>query len=271
MRKTPSKPAILTNCSKDFDEFDLDKVGEEAEKRYDFLWLRNLFTSDGENSESLKSLRSTFADSALVYVPKENAWYPPSQCVWVESSVTISSKASIADAYPLKKTFFKNVLKISEPTVQMYVDSLIAGAGGKASVAQIKETMVLICGLGVGEGETNLLSLVEAKFLPVKLRFGLSGFASASSKNEALEFAIVDNVTHWSAFEGKIAVLDFTLEEIRDTKPLLLAMGLETRFSSKLVKEVTDVSGGSQDREMTEKIRIKSQAIVRYVSRHLRL
>ena len=252
--------------SKAFAGLETDKIIEEAEKRYDYLWQKRSFPMNGENPESRKALRSTFEDSALVYIPKENAWCPPSQCVWVESSVKIPGKVSIADAYPLKKTFFTTVLKISEPTVEMYVDSLKAGAEGKASAAQIKETMALICRLGVGE--TDLSSLVEAKVLPVKLANGVGSFVSASSKDESVDFAVVENTIHWNAFKGKIVVLGFSLEEIRDTRPLLLAMGLEERFSSKLVKEVTDVRGGSQDHEMTRNLRIKSQAIVRYVIRH---
>lgn len=251
--------------SKAFAGLENDKIIEEAEKRYDYLWQKHSFPMNSENSESRKALRSTFEDSALVYIPKENTWCPPSQCVWVESSVKIPGKASIADAYPLK-TFFTTVLKVSEPTVEMYVNSLKAEARGKASAAQIKETMALICGLGVGG--TDLSSLVEVKVLPVKLANGVGSFASASSKDEFVDFAIVENTIHWDAFKGKIVVLDFSLEEIRDTRPLLLAMGLEENFSSKLVKEVTDVSGGSQDHEMSRNLRIKSQAIVRYVIRH---
>ena len=251
--------------SKAFARLEIDKIIEEAEKRYDYLWKHSV-PVNGENPESWKALRSTFEDSALVYIPKENAWRPPSQCVWVESSVKIPRKTSIADAYPLKKTFFTTVLKISEPTVEMYIDSLKAEAKGKVSAGKIKETMALICGLGIGE--SDLSSLVEAKVLPVKLTNGMGSFASASSKDVFIDFAIVDNTIHWDAFEGKIVVLDFSLEEIRDTRPLLLAMGLQERFSSKLVKEVTDVRGGSQDHEMTRNLRIKSQALVRYVIRH---
>ncbi len=252
--------------SKAFAGVEVDMVVVEAEKRYDYLWQKHSSPVNGENPESRKALRSTFEGSALVYIPKENAWRPPSQCVWVESSVKIPWKASVADVYVLKKSFFTTVLEISEPTVEMYIDSLKAEAHGKASAAQINEIMALICGLGVGE--TDLSSLVEAKVLPVKLANGVRSFASASPKDDFDDFAIVDNTIHWDAFKGKIVVLDFSLEEIRDIRPLLLAMGLEERFSSKLVKEVTEVKGGSQDHEMTRNIRIKSQAIVRYVVRH---
>ena len=249
--------------SKAFAGLGIDKIIDEAKKRYDNLWQEQPSRVNGETPESWKALRSTFEDFALVYIPEENVWLPPSQCVWVESNVKIPRKTSIADEYPSKKSFFTKILEVSEPTVEMYIDSLKAEARGKASAAQIKETMTLICGLGVGE--TDLSSLVEAKVLPVKFTNGATRFASASPKDDFVDFAIVENTIHWDTFKGKIVVLDFSLEEIRDTRPLLEAMGLEERFSSNLVKEVTDHSGGSQDHEMTSNLRIKSQAIVRYV------
>ena len=242
-----------------------EEIIGEAEKRYSYLWqMQGSFLM--LESEPLIDLRSTFERCALVYIPKECAWCPPSQCVWVESSVKIPGKYSIADAYTLDKTFFTIDLEISEPTVEMYIDSLKAQAKEKASAAQIKETMALICGLGVGK--SDLSSLIDAKVFPVKLANGVSSFASASFKEEFVDFVIVENNIHRDAFKGKIVVLDFSLEEIRDTRPLLLAIGLAERFSSKLVKEVTDVKGGTQDHEMTRNLRMKSQAIVRYVVRH---
>lgn len=172
---------------------------------------------DDENHESRKALRFIFEDSALGYIPKVNAWFPPSKCIWAESNVKIPGKASIAGAYPFKKTFFTTVLKISDPTVEMFVESLKAEAEGKASAAKIKETMALICGLGFEEA--NLLRLVEIKVLPIKLASGQGRLASASSKDESVDFAIVENAAHRDAFQGKIAALDFSLEEIRTTSP----------------------------------------------------
>ena len=92
---------------------------EEAERRYDYLWQQYSHPINGGNPESPGALRSTFEDSALVYIAKTKAWWPPSQCVWVDSSVRIAEKASIADTYPLRKAFFTTILKISEPTVEM--------------------------------------------------------------------------------------------------------------------------------------------------------
>ena len=251
---------------KAFAGFENDKLVEEAEKRYHYLWQKHPFPGIDENPESRKALQFTFEGSALVYISAENAWYPPSQCVWVKPNVKIPGKASIADAYPRLGTFFTKVLHIPKPTVEMYVESMIAEAKGDVSAARIKQTMRLICTLGLGEND--LSSLVEASVLPIKFANGGGGFASASSKDNCVDFAIVNNTIHWDAFEGKIVILDFSLEEIRDTRPLLVAMGLEERFSSKLVNEVTEVQGGFHNHEMTSNLRIKSQAIVRYAILH---
>ena len=266
MGRYPFSTKTSVRKLKAFAGFENDKLVEEAKKRYHYLWQKHSLAGIDENSESWKALQFTFEGSALVYIPEENAWYPPSQCVWVKPNVKIPAKASIADAYPLLETFFTTVLNIPKPTVEMYVESMVAEAKGKVSTARVKETMRLICTLGVGKNDFS--SLVEAKVLPIKFGNGVGGFTSASSKEKCVDFAIVDNTTHWAAFEGKIVVLDFSLKEIRDTRPLLLAMGLEERFSSKLVNEVTDVRGGSHDHEMTSNLRVKSQAIVRYANRH---
>ena len=177
----------------------------------------------------------------------------------------IPGKFPIAAAYPTKKLFFTEILNVPEPTVQMYIESLKAEADGNARSSYLKEIMALICGLGIERAD--LSSLAEVKFLPVRLMDGKSTLASASTGGGSADFTIMDNTAHRDAFAGKITTLDFSFEEIRDTRPLLSAMGLDGRFSSKLVKEVTDVSGGSPDHQRTKSLRNKSQAIVRCVFR----
>ena len=262
--KTPVKNSAYR--WKPFAGFGADQIFDEAERRYEYLAYHATSPFLGEVESCHKSVQSSFESSALIYIPKESLWRPPSQCVWVESSVKIPGKYSIANLYATKKTFFINVLKVTEPTVDMYIELLKGAAKGKTSATQIKETMILICGLGLGE--CNLTGLADADFLPIKPPRGPNVLTSANLKNlMSLDFTIVENLFHLNAFEGKINVLDFTLEEIRDTRALLLAMGLEKRFSSKLVEEVTEVTGSSVHSQMSRMLRSKTKAIVRYVTR----
>ena len=258
--RTPSSSKIPFSGFNSFAGLGIDHISEEASKRYDYLWQK--CSESEELTECRKVLHFAFENSALVYVPAKCAWVPPSQCVWADSSVKISAKVSVADLYPSKKTFFTEVLQISEPTVDMYVDSLKAEAKGDPSAAQIEATMKLICGLGFEEGVGS--SLTDVRFLPVRVP-DTDHSVTTSFQSTLEDFAVLDNTIHQEAFRGKLATLDFTLEEIRDTRPLLTAMGLANKFSSKLVEEVTDVNESQLDAERTKIFCAKSQAIVRYV------
>ena len=242
----------------------IDQIVVEVRKRYDFLRRNQLPSVESDVEDRQRTLRSTFENSVLVYVPTRSAWFPPSQCVWVDSTAKFPGKASVADAYPSKKAFFTTDLRISEPTVEMYIESLKAGVKEGISPTRIKEIMVSMCSIGLGA--IDFSSLANVEFLPIKSATGTPSLASAAIMGDYHDFVIVDNKAHCDAFKDRLPVLDFVIEEIRDTKPLLLAMGLEQQFSSKLVKEVMDVKGGSQDREMSTRLRIKSEAIVRYVA-----
>ena len=146
----------------------------------------------------------------------------------------------------------------------MHIASLKAQAKIEPKAAKIKETMILISLLGIGA--SDVLELLETKIFPVRLPNGQSCFATASSKSSSLEFAIIDNLVHQNAFQGKLPFLEFSLEDIRDTRPFLFACGLENRLTSSLADEVTDVQGGLPNVEMTRMLRSKAPALVRYVN-----
>ena len=121
--------------------------------------------------------------------------------------------------------------------------------------------MVLISNLGVEA--SDVVSLGGAKVFPSKLANGQTCLLSAHSGSEDSGFVIMDTIAHSEAFLGKIAVLDFSIEDISDTQAFLLANGLEARFSSKLVENITAVEGGVLDHELTQSLRPKAQEIIR--------
>ena len=207
-------------------------------------------------------LRSTFEKSALVYVPHLKAWYRPSDCVWANPHVEIPEKASIAAAYDSKKTFFTKDLMVPEPSAVMYIKSLKSQAKNHPTASKIKETIKLITYLGVTA--TDVSELLEISIFPVTLPNGQSSFSTPSYVSGYPEFAVIDKVDHWNAFRGKVAHLDFSREEIRDTRPFLIACGLQNQFTSQLVEHVTDVECGILDDDMTKILRLKALALVRY-------
>lgn len=265
-RKPSPTTTVSIFQSNAFNGLETHNIAEEAQKRYDYLWQKQSLPTDNRDLKSRTALCFTFEGSNLVYIPRENAWFPPSRCVWAKSHVNIAGKASIADVYPSLKTFFTSVLNVAEPTVSMYREALQSGAQGNASTAEIKEIMTSICSL---DFKGDISGLVYAKILPIKLANGRYSLASASGW-EVTDFAIVETVAHRDAFESKIAALDFSIEDVRDLRPLLLAMGLKPRFSTQVVKEVTVAGESSEDYEMTRNLQDKSHALVRYVMHHPR-
>ena len=242
------------------------KTLEEVEKRYEYLHQSQPARLFGKIAESRQTLRIKFEFSALVYVPKDNAWIPPSNCIWVESRIRFPGKSSIADIYASKERFFTTFLKVPKPTMQMYIDSLKAEAKLLLpSQPRIKETMALIAALGVDH--TDVSDSVEAQILPIRLPNGTSSFISASPKELLAGFCIFDSSIHEEALKDKVTALDFSMKEIRDTKPFLQAINLGGKFSSNLVENRTEVDEGSRDDKMTMQFRSKAQAFVRYVTR----
>ena len=196
-----------------------------------------------------------------MYVPHLDAWFSPSACVWAKPHVEIPAKASIAADFHSQKAFFTEALMVPEPNSEMYIASLISQAENQPTASKMKDTMMLISSLGVTAKDVT--KLLQTKIFPVRLPGNQSCFATAAPSSTSIEFAIIDNVVHRKAFEGRVASLDFSLEEIRDAREFLIACGLNTQFTSMLVEEVTNVQGGSLNKEMTDMLRLKASAIVR--------
>ena len=237
-------------------------IAKEAQKRYNYLYQKQSNPINDRDLKSRRALWFAFENSALVYIPQENAWVPPSRCIWAKSHVNIPGKASIAEVYPLLNTFFTNILKVAEPSIEMYIEALKFEVQGNASVVNIIDIMKSISSSNLEDAD--LSSLRTAKILPVKLADGTHSLVSP--RDGSLDFAVVETDAHWDAFKGKIAALDFSIEEVRDTRPLLLAIGLRPRFSTQLVREVT-IAGDNfqQDHDMTRNLQDKDIALIWYV------
>jgi hypothetical protein len=64
-------------------------------------------------------------------------------------------------------------------------------------------------------------------------------------------------------FDGKIRLLDFSLEEVHSLELFLLAMGLGTRYLSIAVTESTTAQGNELHLGLTSDLRKKAYAIYR--------
>ena len=159
-----------------------------------------------------------------------------------------------------QKDIFTVDLEVAMPSVPLYITALKAEAQKKTQTrtSKLKDIMVLISQLSVKS--ENLKDVLKLAIFSIKKSSGVVHLHTA-----AANFAILNTLAHKSAFEGKVAALDFSLEDVRDTKVFLLASELEKRFSSETVKDITEPKASELDQDLSRNLRLKAKAIVRYV------
>jgi hypothetical protein len=152
-------------------------------------------------------------------------------------------------------------LKVEAPNVGMLVDELVELSRVGASVGRVKDVIWALNSLLLTEECPQLPNaLAEAKIIPVNL-----GNAPSKLQSSKSDFFIRDRQKFADAFEGKALMLDFTLKEAHMLQPFLHWMGLENRYMSRAVKEISTFKGSpkapisSPDRDF----RCKAHALYR--------
>jgi len=201
-----------------------------------------------------------FEEQCLVYVPQQQAWYPPSSCLWAEQT-RITSKVAIAGQYPDLENFFLHGLKVDEPDVDMLVDELkrLATIDGDPSIDKVRALIRDIDDMG--PNHKDLEHLRAYNILPVQ---GTDGQISLKSTNDV--FAIADRVEYEKLFRGRVAILAYTIEEAYTLKRFLSALGLMVRCMSRLVGETSTANFSFKEPRLTRKVRNQAYALFRSVS-----
>jgi hypothetical protein len=138
----------------------------------------------------------------------------------------------------------------------MHIVSLKQKAEDEPNKATIFQEMLNICALN--PTSEVLRTLEGCKCLPVKTQSGATVWYACST-----DFAIVDRREYGAMFDGKIRILDFSLEEVHSLRPFLLALGLEERHLSIAVKENTTAQDNDLHARLTRDLRKKAYAIYR--------
>ncbi|KAK2755514.1 hypothetical protein FQN54_006454 [Arachnomyces sp. PD_36] len=216
--------------------------------------LDNLTTAN-----ELESLQDAFEQYRLVYVPSQSRWYAPSSCLWTRAH-KVGNQFGIANDYANLEDFFVQKLDIQEPTIATYVEQLKQlSTSSSPDAAQVKSAIRSLNQLGPNSDDVRDLEDVE--FLPLRLgNNSLIEFDSPSSS-----FWIVDRDEYGAAFNGKVHVLGFSLEETREFRQFLLALGLEDRHMSMAVRQNTNVidPDHTPSRRLTSQFREKARILLR--------
>ncbi len=214
----------------------------------------------------LISSRYSFERLGLVYVrqsPTSVAWLSPSACLW-SSSTSIAGKATISGLYPELKPLFTQVLGVSHITLDLVYEELLKAESVNASASQVKRLLrTLNSLLPTASKPPRPGRLLQSRCFPVRAP-GESGAILISCE---AEFFIVDRDDMFASFGDRVRCLDFSLNEVCDMKPFFEWAGLESKFLSRSIEEVSRVHGGIQwpIRDRKRDIRRKAYGLLRCV------
>lgn len=202
-----------------------------------------------------------FNSTALIMVHNQGQrhWYTPVNTLW-SSSTPIRGKATLDVQYEELKRFFVTKLGVKSLTLEMVYDELLQ----KPQTNTQEDIRVAMLALSNFLREERTLldpkRLRDAQIFPVKYAMNEPVLRSTES-----DFAIADRGHLQERFRGKVALLDFDMEDVSKMRSFFSWLGLEDRFLSNSVKEITSVqpNAGRPIRTPGRDLRRKAYYILR--------
>lgn len=198
---------------------------------------------------------STFEKDRLIYNPAEATWHRPSECLWTDTT-HIDEKIAIASHYPDLRDLFVDFLSVQEPDLAMYVRQLLLLVSNKSpDMPKIKS---LIFVLNTFARNADLGKLASEAIIPVMNADGTVSLAKSTSI-----FALPDRAEYSRMFEGKVATIDFGIEELHTLSPFVSAMGMGSKLMSSAVRETNSNEEATLDEKLTTDFRQRAFALFR--------
>ncbi|KAJ4011027.1 hypothetical protein NW766_007659 [Fusarium irregulare] len=199
--------------------------------------------------------QQTFEETPLIFVRQQGVpgWYRTSECLW-SSETSIRGKVTLDDTYEELKDFFVHDLGVKSLTLQMVYDELKQSRDNspeyeKVLIRSLNEFLQL---------ESRYIDpdpIRKAKVFPIRHSNGTVSLGSID-----VAFAIGDRAKLKTAFEDKVSLLDFDLEDVRRLKPLFEWLRLQGRYLSNCVQEETSISTDSGRLILSGKRFLKAKA-----------
>ncbi|KAI0112046.1 hypothetical protein GGR51DRAFT_53809 [Nemania sp. FL0031] len=221
----------------------------------DFDWINDIYHFIDEARErmlesGLDDLKGAFVSEPLIYADTNGSsrWHTISQCIW-SSALQIRGLVSLNEVYSDLEEFFVDFLGVATLTLDMTYDELILkGKSDPAPPIQdVKATIFEFNSLlqTCLDSETpDPERLFGSKILPIRYPKA-DGQHNVKLVDGSTEFAIVDRELFHRAFASQVKLLDFTLEETRVLGPFINWLGLNGRYLSVVVKEISTVEYNS--------------------------
>jgi hypothetical protein len=191
----------------------------------------------------------------MIYVNTNgrHRWFKVSECLWA-SATSIRDRIALNDHYEGLKAFFVTVLGVPELNLAMVLDDLVEKGALRKPQQEVKDTIWVLNSFLSSQTPTSSPDrILRSCVFPVKDPNGQVALHTSET-----EFGIIDRQRLRELFTNAW-LLDFTLEEVRLLRPFLRWTGLESRFLSCQVKEISQHTSGdptlmlNRDRDISRK------------------
>jgi len=218
-----------------------------------------------EKGTALMVSRESFETEALIYSEHNGTpgWHKPSECVWSDTT-HIHGKIAVNAEYGDLKVLFVERLQVPLLDLNMVFDQLLEATTLSLPVSAIKELLKTLNSFLRSEpSPPSSRRLLYCRIFPVR-EPSTSNVTLCSSNTQ---FTLVDRAGPPSRFKDMVRVLDFTLQEIHQLKPLLAWLRLDSRYLSRCMKETSLLGDGLYARisQPYRDLRKKAYALLRYI------
>lgn len=188
--------------------------------------------------------RSIFLTRDLIFNGRDGGgWLTVSQCLW-SSATKFGSRAALSDNYEDLEDFFVDFLGVQTLNAKIVYDELLnqPHSTTPAGLAHLKSQLKTLSSF-IAEGDIDptirpspLLGK-DVRIFPVRP----PGSVAVELAAYPTGFVIIDRPRLGDYFADKVTMLDFDLDENRYLLPLFGWLGIKSRLTSQLVKEISTV------------------------------
>jgi hypothetical protein len=222
--------------------------------------------ANDKSGSNRKIIRKAFEDSELVFavIDGQSGWHKLSQCLWSKTT-HIRGRVVLNTLYPNLEDFF---LDLGVPTLHLemvYSELKDMGKSENATVTEVVQAIWIFNSFIRHRRDLpDPDPIINGNLFPVRYPDGQVKRLSART-----DFAIVDRKRLADAFRHQAKFLDFTFDEVQTLRPFLVWVGLESRYLSTTVREVSALDGNVKEpiSSPVRDIRNKAHALFRCVSR----
>lgn len=206
-----------------------------------------------------------FEIDALIYASMDDLplWHKPSQCVWSKAA-RLRGKVSLNEDYEDLERLFTKVLGVKHVDLMMAIDELKhSSSRPSVLVPEVKQSIWTVNSLLSTEAcLPDPSDILNSSIFPIRYPH-----EEVICRSVSTEFFIVDREQLRQNFATKVKFLDFSLEDVARLRPFLHWAGLQSRYFSRCVKEVTSFpgEGASPISSPDVQIRYRAHPLLRFV------